>query len=124
MDGLMEHPDVACTQNIPAGGQRQPEVIVGTVRTYASPRRWMLPMLPHRFERAARGGCPSEATQQITRVIGVSPDAEPEDDLALLPVGKFERNLDRGTRIQRRSHGSGKPRTGHRRRALQRAVAP
>src|SRR5436309_2311142 len=45
MNGLIEHLDVACTQNIPARRQRKPEVIVGTMRTHATPRRWMPPML-------------------------------------------------------------------------------
>jgi hypothetical protein len=34
------------------------------------------------------------------RIVGVSPYAEPEDDLTLLPGGQIEAHLDRGAGIQ------------------------
>src|SRR3990170_7152036 len=61
---------------------------------------------------------------EVTGNIGVSPYAEPENDLALLPVGQLEWNLDRGTGIQSRPHLAGKPRPGHGGRIPGRAVAP
>ena len=61
---------------------------------------------------------------QVAGVIGVSPRAEPEDDLPLLPVGELEWNLDRGAGIQSRPHLAGKPRPRHGGRIPKRAVAP
>jgi len=39
---------------------------------------------------------PPEAMHQVDGVVGVVPDAEPENDLTLLPVGELEGNLERG----------------------------
>src|SRR3989304_3625210 len=50
--------------------------------------------------------------------------AEPEDDLALLPVGKIEWNLDSGAWIQSRSYPAGETQPMHRGRIPKRAVAP
>ena len=83
----------------PAVGQHV-EGLVGRFHLHGAER--VLPVLPHRFERAARGSRSSEAMHQVAGVIGVSPDAEPEDDLTLLPVGQLEWNLDRGAGIQSR----------------------
>jgi len=49
----------------------------------------------------AAGRAP-KAAHEISGVIAAASDSEPEDDLALLAVRKFEGNLDRGTRIQSR----------------------
>ena len=66
---------------------------------------------------------PRKRLHQIAGVIGIAPDAEPEDDLALLPVGQIEGYLDRGAGIQGGPHLAGKARARHRRRTSQRAVA-
>jgi len=72
-----------------------------------------LPILPHRFERPARRAGPTEALHQVAGLIGVAPDAEPENELTPLPVGELEWHLDGGARIQRGSHLAGKPRASH-----------
>jgi hypothetical protein len=84
----------------------------------------MIPILPDLFERATRCSRSPEATHQGACVIGVSPYAEPEDYLTLLPVGQLEWDLDSGAGIQSSSDLAGKPRSGHRSRTPKRAVAP
>src|SRR5574341_625466 len=84
----------------------------------------VLPVLPHRFERAARRSRSPEATRQVAGVIGVSPYAEPEDELALLPVGELEWNLDCGAGIQSGPHFARKPQPSHSSRIPKRAVPP
>ena len=64
--------------------------------------------------RSRAAADPRKRLHQVAGVIGVSPDAEPEDDLTLLPVGQIEGNLDRGAGIQGGPHLAGKPRPGHR----------
>ena len=83
----------------------------------------MLPVLPHRFERAARGSRSTEAMHQVGGVIGVPADPEFEHDLTLLSVGEVEWNLDRAAGIESRPHLAGKPRSGHGGRILESAVA-
>src|SRR5437762_12365145 len=56
------------------------EGLVGRFHLHRAQR--VLPVLPHRFERATCGSRTSEAMDQVSSVIGVSPDAEPENDLA------------------------------------------
>ena len=72
--------------------------LVGCFHLHCAER--VIPVLPHLFERAARDGRSPETTHQFAGVIGISSCAEPEDDLALLPVGQLEGNLDRGAGIQ------------------------
>ena len=67
---------------------------------------------------------PRKRCTRLPGVVRVSPRAEPEDDLALLPVGQLEGHLDRGAGIQSGPHLAGKPRTGHGGRTPKRAVAP
>jgi len=50
---------------------------------------------------------------QVPGVLGVSPCAEPEDDLTLFPIRQLEGNLDRGAGIQGGPYFAGKPRPGH-----------
>src|SRR3990172_5462008 len=59
----------------------------------------VIPVLPHLFECVARRSRTPETTHQFAGVIGIPPCAEPEDDLALLPVGQIEWNLDSGAWI-------------------------
>ncbi|MCJ7481900.1 MAG: hypothetical protein MUO31_02945 [Thermodesulfovibrionales bacterium] len=80
--------------------------------------------MPDRFERVVRGGSSTEATYQVACVIGIAPYAEPEDDLALLPVGQIEWNLDSGAGIQSGPHLAGEAQPGHRGRIPKRAVTP
>ena len=81
------------------------------------------PVLPHRIEGAARSGGPAKAADQVSGIAGVAADAEPEDDLTLLPGGQVEAHLDRSTGIEGGPHVAGKTRARHRGRALQRTVA-
>src|SRR5216684_1495516 len=60
---------------------------------------------------------------QVARVIGVSANAEPEDNFPLLPGGELEWNLDRSTRVQSDAHLAGKPGSQHSGRSPKRAVA-
>jgi hypothetical protein len=60
----------------------------------------VLPVLPHGFERAARRQDAAEAAHELARLVGVAPDAKPEDDFPRLPVAQFESDLDRPARIQ------------------------
>ena len=71
----------------------------------------------------ARGSRSAEATHQVAGVIGISPCAEPEDDLTLLPVGQLKGDLDSGAGVQSGPYLAGKPRPGHRSRTPKRAVA-
>src|SRR5260370_21017015 len=84
----------------------------------------MLPVLPHRFERAARGPRSTEAMHQVGGVIGVPADPELEHDLTLLSVGEIDWNLDRAARIESRPPFTGKPRSGHGLRVLDTPIAP
>ena len=84
----------------PAVGQHV-ERLVGCVHIDRAQR--VVPVLPHRFERARAGGRSAKALDQVAGVVGVPPHAEHEDDLALLPVGQFELDLDRGAGIQGRA---------------------
>ena len=84
----------------------------------------VIPVLPDRFERVVRSSSSTEATYQVACVNGISPYAEPEDDLALLPVGQIEWNLDSGAGIQSRPHLAGEAQPGHRSRIPKGAVAP
>src|SRR3990170_931118 len=84
----------------------------------------VIPVLPHLFERAARDGRSPETTHQFAGVIGISSCAEPEDDLALLPVGQIEGNLDSGTGIQSGPHLAGEAQPMHRGWIPKCAVAP
>jgi hypothetical protein len=57
---------------------------------------------------APRAAVRRGSAAQLAGVIGVAPpDAEPEDDFALLPVGQFETHLDRARRVQRRADLAG-----------------
>jgi hypothetical protein len=60
----------------------------------------VIPVLPDRFERVSRCSRSPEATHQVAGVIGISPCAEPEDDLTFLPISKLEGNLDCGAGVQ------------------------
>ena len=42
VDGLIQHAGVPCVQNIAARRQRQPEVIIGAMRTH-TPTQWRMP---------------------------------------------------------------------------------
>src|SRR4030065_1863237 len=53
----------------------------------------VVPVVPHRFERAKRGSRSPEAMDQMTGIIGGPPYAEREDELTLLSVGQLEGNL-------------------------------
>lgn len=64
---------------------------VGRFNMYCA--KSVLPVLPHRFERVTGGGRSPEAMHQVDGFIAVSPYAEREDDLTLLPVGQLEWNL-------------------------------
>ena len=73
---------------------------------------------------ASCGGCGSaEALHQLAGRIGVACRAEPKDDLALLSIREVERDLHRGTGIQRGAGLAGKAHAMHRRWVAQRAVA-
>ena len=76
--------------------------LVGCFHLHCAKR--VIPVLPHCFERAARGGESPEMTHQFAGVIGIPPCAEPEDDLTLLPVGQLEWDLDSGAGIQSGSY--------------------
>ena len=105
----------------PAIGQNI-ERLIGSFDMNGAKR--VIPVLPHRFERAARRSRSAEAVHQVAGVVGVTPDTEPEDDLAFLSVGEFKWNLDRGAGIQRGAHLPGKPQPVHGRRIPKRAVTP
>ena len=81
-------------------------------------------MLPHLLQCATRSRSSAVAPHQLAGSVGVPPDAEREYDLALLPGGQLERNLDRRAGIQGGSHLAGKPLPRHGSRMLQCAVAP
>ena len=83
----------------------------------------VIPVLPHRFQGGTGRSRSPEAIHQVAGVIGVSPDPEPEDDLALLPVGQFEWNLDGCAGVQTDPHLAGEPRPSHCSRTPMRAVA-
>src|SRR5512139_1737491 len=82
----------------------------------------MVPVLPDRFESSSRGSRSAETTHHVAGIIGVPPYTQQEDDLTLLSVGQIEGDLDRGTGVQSGPHLAGKPRTGHRLWAPERAV--
>ena len=71
--------------------------LVGCFHLHCAKR--VIPVLPHLFERVARRSRTPESPHQFAGVIGIPPCAEPEDDLALLPVGQIEWNLDSGAWI-------------------------
>ena len=81
-------------------------------------------MLPHRFERAARGSRSSKAMDRLSGLLDVSPDTEPEDDLTLLPGGQLEWHVDCATGIETGPHFARQAHPGHRSRIAKRAVAP
>src|SRR5437879_4428906 len=83
----------------------------------------VLPVLPQCFERITWRGLLPEALRQVARIIGVSANAEPEDNFPLLPGGELEWNLDRSTRVQSHAHLAGKPGPQHSGRSPKRAVA-
>ena len=72
----------------------------------------VFPVLPHRFERATRGGRSPKAANQVPGIVGISPDAEPEDDLTLLPVGQLEWNMDCAAGIEPGPHFARQAATG------------
>ena len=78
--------------------------------------------MPHRIEGATRRRPASKALDEVPGVIDVSPGAEGENDLTLLPVGQLERHLKRGTWVQTGPHLSRQPRPGQRGRTAPRAV--
>ena len=84
-----------------------------------------LPVLPHLFERSARGADAAEALRPGCRASSASaPDAEHEDDFALLAVGAAR--TEPGSRRMGSSAApdlAGQPRRAHRGRISQRAVA-
>ena len=60
----------------------------------------VVPVLPHRFKRAARRTRGKEALHQAAGVRCATPHAEREYDLVLLPGGELECNLDGRAGIQ------------------------
>ncbi len=118
-------PKTACQRLVhqPAVGQHV-QRLVGCFYLHGAQRA--IPVLVNRIECGARGGRSPEAMHHLAGLIGVPPSyqAEPEYDLALLPVGQLEADLDCGAGIERRSHLAGKARTGHRCGILERAVTP
>ena len=84
----------------------------------------VIPVMPHCFERTARRQRSAEALHELAGLIGVAPDAEPEDDVAFLTVGQIKTHLDRGAGIQAGTHLAGKARPIHSGRIAQRAIAP
>src|SRR3972149_7532294 len=96
--------------------------LVGCFHLHCAKR--VIPVLPHLFERVARRSRTPESPHQFAGVIRIPPCAEPEDDLALLPVGQIEWNLDSGAWIQSGSCLAGEPQPMHRRRIPKCAIAP
>jgi len=96
--------------------------LVGCFHLHCAKR--VIPVLPHRFERAARGSRSPEATHQVASVIVISPCAKPEDNLTLLPVGQIEWNLDSSAGIQSGPYLAGEAQPGQRYGIPKRAVAP
>src|SRR6185295_1451575 len=80
--------------------------------------------LPDHFERAARCGRPTKAAHHVPSIFGVPPNPEPEDDLALLPTGQLERNVDGPAGVEPSPHFARQPHPGHRSRTTKRAIAP
>src|SRR4029077_2377515 len=79
---------------------------------------------PDHFERAARRGRSPKAANQVPGIFGISPDAEPEDDLTLLPVDQLEWNVDCAAGIEPGPHFARQPHPGHCGRTAKRAIAP
>ena len=85
----------------------------------------VVPVMPDRFERPPRGVGAAETMHHPVGIIAArrACQAEPEDDLALLPVSQIESHLDRCARIQTAAQLAGQMGARHRRRILQAAVA-
>src|SRR3972149_11942252 len=96
--------------------------LVGCLHLHCAKR--VIPVLPYRFERVTRRSRTPETTHQFAGVIGIPPCSEPEDNLALLPVGQIEWNLDSGAWIQSRSCLAGETQPMHRCRISKCAIAP
>src|SRR4030042_4863871 len=71
----------------PARGQ-EIDGLVGCFDIYCAER--VIPVLPARFKRAARGSRSTKASQQGAGVSCLSPCAEPEAALTLLSVGQLD----------------------------------
>ena len=69
MDRLIQYAGIACAQNIAACSQRQPQVIIRTVRAHTPARRWMPPMLDVSFPELA--GCAAEQVLAHEARLGV-----------------------------------------------------
>ena len=65
----------------------------------------------------------AEALHERGGIGGIATHAEPEHDFAFGAVGKLEHHLQRGARIERRTHLARQPRAGQRRGIAQAAVA-
>jgi hypothetical protein len=73
--GLVQEP--AISQNV--------EGLVGGFHMNRTER--LVPVLPHRFESAARRDRSPEAMCQVVGIIGIIPYTEPEDELTLFSIG-------------------------------------
>ena len=83
----------------------------------------MFPVLPHSFERRMCRLGEAEAIGQMPCLLRTGPRAKGEDHLTLFSRRQIELSLHRGAWVQARASLSGQPRTGHRSRGAQCAVA-
>ena len=83
----------------------------------------MFPVLPHTFERRVGGLREAEAVGQMPCLLRTGPGAKREDHLTLFSGRQVELGLHGGAGVQARANLPGQPRTGHRSRSAQCAVA-
>ncbi len=81
------------------------ERLIGGLHMDRSQR--MCPMMPNGFQRRTACRRPSEATNELTGILSIFSNSQPEGTVALLTDGEVEGQLNRATRIQSGPHFPG-----------------